>query len=55
MSLLYKINKIHNWNLERTSSWLNVFKKRIEAPIVFVRNDIQKVKDLVSDDAEREN
>jgi len=33
MSLLYKVNKIHNWNLERTSSWLNVFKKRIDGPV----------------------
>ncbi len=55
MNLLYKINKIHNWNLEGTSSWLNVFKKRIDAPIWFVRNDRQKVKDLVSDDVERED
>ena len=37
VSLLYKLNKIHNHNLEGTSSWLNVFKKRIEAPIWFVR------------------
>lgn len=55
VSLLYKINKIHNYNLERTSSWLNVFRKRIEAPIVFVRNDKQKVRDLISDDVERED
>ena len=54
MSLLYKINKIHNWNLEGTSSWLNVFRKRIEAPIWFVRNDEQKAKDLISDDVKRE-
>jgi phosphatidate phosphatase APP1 len=55
MSLLYKINKIHNWNLEGTSAWLNVFRKRIDAPIWFVRNDRQKVMDLVSYDAERED
>lgn len=55
ISLLYKINKIHNYNLEGTSSWLNVFRKRIEAPILFVRNDRQKVKDLISDDVERED
>ena len=55
ISLLYKVNKIHNWNLERTSTWLNVFKKRIDAPILFVRNDKQKVKDLIVDDAQREN
>jgi hypothetical protein len=55
VSLLYKINKIHNWNLEGTSSWLNVFKKRIDAPILWVRNDKQKVKDLIAHDAQREN
>ena len=47
VSLLYKLNKIHNWNLESTSSWLNVFKKRIAAPVWFVRNDKQKVKNLI--------
>ena len=51
ISLLYKINKIHNWNLEGTSVWLNVFKKRVDAPIWFVRNDKQKVKEITSDDA----
>ncbi len=50
ISLLYKINKIHNWNLEKTSAWLNVFKKRIKAPILFVFRDKQKVKDMISDD-----
>jgi hypothetical protein len=55
VSLLYKLNKIHNWNLEGTSSWLNVWKKRIDAPIWFVRNDSQKVKDAVSHVAERED
>jgi len=55
LSMLYKIKKIHNWNLEGTSAWLNVFKKRIEAPIWFVRNDKQKVKDIIPDDAERKD
>jgi methylenetetrahydrofolate reductase (NADPH) len=55
MSLLYKLNKIHNWNLEKTSSWLNVFRKRIDPPIWFVRNDTRKVKDLISHDATRED
>ena len=55
MSLLYKINKIHNWNLEGTSSWLNVWRKRIDAPIWLVRHDKQKVKDLVSDDLTRKD
>jgi hypothetical protein len=55
MSLLYKINKVHNWSLQGTSSWLNVFRKRIEAPIWFVPHDEQKVKGLIADDAERED
>lgn len=55
MSLLYKMNKIHNWNLEVTSSWLNVVRRRIEAPIWFVHHDKQKVKDLISHDVERED
>jgi hypothetical protein len=55
MVLLYKINKIHNYNLERTSSWLNVFRKRIDPPIWFVRNDKQKVKDLISNDVQRKD
>ena len=55
ISLLYNIKRIHNWNLEKTSAWLNVFKKRINWPILFVRNDKQKVKDMISNDAQREN
>jgi len=55
LSMLYKIKKIHNWNLEGTSAWLNVFKKRIEAPIWFVRNNKQKVKDIIADDAQRKD
>jgi len=50
VSVLYKINKIHNWNLESTAAWLNVFKKRIEPPIWFVHRDKQKVKEILSND-----
>jgi hypothetical protein len=55
MCLLYKINKIHNWNLEGTAAWLNVFKRRIDPPIWLVRNDKQKVKEILSDDTQRKN
>jgi hypothetical protein len=55
LSLLYKLNNIHNWNLEGTSAWLNVFKKRITAPIWFVRGDKQKVKEILSHDVQRKN
>ncbi|MGE5807123.1 MAG: methylenetetrahydrofolate reductase C-terminal domain-containing protein [Ignavibacteria bacterium] len=51
MSMLYKIKKIHNWNLEGTSAWLNVLRKRIEPPVWFVHNDKQKIKELISHDA----
>jgi hypothetical protein len=50
ISLLYKVNKIHNWNLEGTSAWLNVFKKRIDAPILFVGKDEKRVKDKIAHD-----
>lgn len=31
--LLLKFNKIHNWDLEGTSAWLNVWNGRIDKPI----------------------
>ncbi len=30
---LYPVKQIHNWDLEGSSAWLNVFRKRIKAPI----------------------
>ena len=51
VSLLYKMNSIHNWNLEKTSAWLNLFRGRIQGSVLFLRNDKQKVKDIISDDA----
>jgi hypothetical protein len=51
VSLLYKINSIHNWNLEKTSAWLNVLRGRIQGTILFLRNDKQRAKDILSDDA----
>ncbi|NIM11630.1 MAG: hypothetical protein GTO45_06010 [Candidatus Aminicenantes bacterium] len=46
LSLLQRIEKIHNWELEKTSAWLNVFKKRIEPPIFYIgrekRNDTKR-------------
>jgi hypothetical protein len=55
ISLLLPMKNIHNWNLEGTSAWLNVFKKRIEAPVWFVRNDKQNVKDSIFRDTQRKN
>jgi len=48
LQLLYRIEKIHNWELERTSAWLNVFTKRIEPPEIFIRRE-------KSNESEREN
>ena len=54
VSLLYTMNSIHNWNLERTSAWLNVLRGRIRGATLFLRNDRQRVKDILSDDAATE-
>lgn len=35
--LLKRTEKIHNWELEKTSAWLNVLKKRIEPPTLFLK------------------
>jgi methylenetetrahydrofolate reductase (NADPH) len=51
ISLLYRINSIHNWNLEKTSAWLNVFRKRIKPPRLLIRHDTQRVKDIIADGA----
>jgi hypothetical protein len=55
ISLLLPMKNVHNWNLEGTAAWLNVFKKRIDPPIWFVRNDKQKMKDILSGDTQRKN
>jgi len=39
LSLLYHLEKIHNWELEQTSAWLNVFTRRIDPPIWFIRKE----------------
>lgn len=53
LSLLYRVNPIHNWNLEKTSAWLNVFRGRIQGATLFVRKDRQRVKDILANDAAR--
>ncbi len=52
LNLLYKFNKIHNWNLQGTSAWLNVFKKRIDPPVMKGSNTMQKLKELGSRDTQ---
>ncbi len=47
VSPLYAIQNVHNWNLEKTSAWLNVWRKRIKAPVLFIGNDEEKVKEIV--------
>ena len=35
--MLYEIQNMHDWNYEKTSAWLNVFTKRIEAPKLLLK------------------
>jgi len=35
--LLRRIEKVHNWELEKTSAWLNVLRKRTEPPSLFMK------------------
>ena len=53
MPLLYPIKKIHNWELEGTSAWLNVFLKRIDPPVLFVKKSSEIKKAPSTDDTER--
>jgi methylenetetrahydrofolate reductase (NADPH) len=53
LSLLYKVNAIHNWSLEKTSAWLNLLKGRIEGTTLFVRDDARRVKDIIADETPR--
>ena len=48
---LYRTNRIHNWTLERTSTWLNVLRKRTEGPVLFHRKNGQRAKEIISDGA----
>jgi hypothetical protein len=34
-SFLEDTNKMHNWELEKTAAWLNVYRGRIEGPVFF--------------------
>jgi len=51
VSLLYRMNGIHDWSLDRTSAWLNVFRKRVKGPILLFRHDEQRVKEIIADAA----
>lgn len=52
LPMLFDIKKIHNWNLERTSAWMNVFWKRIDPPILFL-NRTQKQRKIHGNDIQR--
>lgn len=41
-SMLFRTENIHNWELEHTSAWLNVFLKRIEPPVFFRKSKKKK-------------
>jgi len=47
-AFLCRMEKIHNWDLEKTSAWLNVFTGRIDPPTFFLRKKRMN-------DAERKN
>jgi methylenetetrahydrofolate reductase (NADPH) len=49
LAMLYDIKKIHNWNLEKSSAWLNVFTKRIEPPVILISQK-QKRKRISAND-----
>lgn len=51
IDLLYKYNRIHNWCLDKTSSWLNVYRKRIEPPIPFARKRRDAKAEFIHHDA----
>jgi len=39
LSLLRRVENIHNWGLENTSAWLNVLRKRTKPPILFLKSE----------------
>jgi hypothetical protein len=36
-SLLSRMEKNHNWELEHSSAWVNLAKKRIEPPVIWIK------------------
>jgi hypothetical protein len=44
----------HRWNYERTSAWLNVFRGRIEPPVLFMKRVIGTLDVRTAERAERE-
>jgi hypothetical protein len=54
LAVLYEFKKVHNWSLEGTSAWINVFKKRIEPPIILLTR-AQKRKQISGHDIQRKN
>jgi hypothetical protein len=54
LTLLYDFKKAHDWNLEQTSAWLNVFKKRTDWPVILLTR-AQKRKQISGHDIQRKN
>jgi hypothetical protein len=52
LTTLYDIKRIHNWDLEKTSAWLNVFKRRIDPPFIFISRE-QKRKKIHGDNLKK--
>jgi len=50
--LLFQRNRPHNWNLEATSAWLNVLRKRTEPPRWFLWNEKERLRASGPDDTE---
>lgn len=44
LPLLQRTESIHNWELEHTSAWLNVWTKRFEPPTFFIKRAGKKPK-----------
>lgn len=41
LPLLNRIEKIHNWELEKSAAWLNVWRGEIDPPVLFLKKDHQ--------------
>jgi hypothetical protein len=42
VAIVTEIISPHQWNVERTSAWLNVFRSRIEPPMLLARRHLAK-------------
>lgn len=54
VAMLTEVITPHQWNLERTSAWLNVFRGRIRGPVLLVRSIADKLDRRTAERALRE-